>query len=407
MLSFADARRTVVEATGALGRDLSPETIELAQSCGRVLAQTITADRDYPPFDRAMRDGFAVRAADTTQPGTTLRIVGEIRAGSGFDRAIGAGECAQIMTGAAVPAGADAVVMIEQTRAAGGSVTLERGTERGQNIARRGIESLAGEKLLDAGTRLGYPEMALAAQVGCARVAVFAKPRVAILSTGDEVVGIGTVPGPFEIRNANGLALETLVRLAGGEAVSLGNARDAKDDLRPRIERGLECDALVISGGVSAGKYDLVEDVLAEFGAKIIFDAVAIRPGKPTVFAECRGKPVFGLPGNPVSTMVTFEVFVAPPLDILSGTAPGALPLVRARLTHNVRERAALTHFLPARVDASNGEPEVSVVKWQGSGDVGAVAHANAFLVVPAERLEWAAGEWAAVLPRRGPGGIV
>ena len=375
-----------------------------ANACGRVLAEGIAADRDYPPFDRSTRDGFAVRAADAAVPGVTLDRIGEIKAGGGFDRVVGPGECVQIMTGAAVPSGADSVVMIEHVAVSGERVTLDRGAEFGKNIVRRGSEARAGQELLTVGTRLGYAEMAVAAQVGRYCVGVWARPRIAILSTGDEVVDVTATPGPLQIRNGNGLALETLVALAGGEPVPLGNAPDERGELRRRIERGLEADVLVLSGGVSMGKYDLVEAVLADLGAEIFFDAVEIRPGRPAVFGRCRGKLVFGLPGNPVSTMVTFELFVVPAMDLLGGAAPRPVPLFGARLLHAVHERGALTHFLPAEVTRTDsaGDPQVSTLAWQGSGDTVAVARANAFLVVPAEKLDWDEGEWAMVLPRGG-----
>ena len=304
------------------------------------------------------------------------------------------------MTGAPAPAGADAVVMIEQTHMQGDQVTFERPATPGQNIVPRASEARAGEELLAAGMRLGYAEMALAAQVGCAQVEVFAAPRVAILSTGDEVVDVAAKPGPFQVRNGNGVALEALVAQAGARPYQLGNAADEVGELRRAILKGLEADVLVLSGGVSAGKYDLVETVLGELGADIFFDAVAIRPGRPAVFGSCRGKPVFGLPGNPVSTMVTFELFVVPALDLLSGAAARPLQILGARLTHALHEKPGMAHFLPARIEVARGEPEVSALRWQGSGDTVALARANALLVVPAERPNWEAGEWAGVLPR-------
>jgi molybdopterin molybdotransferase len=402
MLSFTEARRKAIEVVTAVRREPARETIDLSRCCGRVLAEAVLTDRDYPPFNRSTRDGFAVRAADAVA-GATLRCIGEIKAGDGFQRAVGAGECVQIMTGAATPQGADAVVMIEHTRVNGEAVTLERAAEAGQNIVPRGREARAGQQLLARGTRLGYAEMALAAQVGHSRASVFVRPRVAVFSTGDEVVDIAATPGPLQIRNSNGLALATLAALAGGEPLPLGNAVDEKQDLREHMEAGLEADLLVLSGGVSMGKYDLVEAVLAELGAEIIFDAVKMRPGKPTVFGRCRGVPVFGLPGNPVSTMVTFELFVMPVIDLLGGAAARQLPIFAARLAHAVHERGEIAHLLPARVERPRGEPEVTALTWQGSGDTVTVGHANAFLIIPAEKLDWEAGEWAMVLPRSGP----
>jgi molybdopterin molybdotransferase len=404
MLSFTEARQKVIAVAEAVRRTPARETIDIGAACGRILADAIVTDRDYPPFDRSTRDGIAVRAADAGA-GATLRSIGEIKAGSGFDREVGPGECVHIMTGAAVPACADAVVMVEYTRAAGELVTLERATERGQNIVPRGSEARGGRELLAPGTRMGYAEIALAAQVGRSRVSVFVRPRVAILSTGDEVVDIAAAPGPLQIRNSNGLALETLVALAGGVAVPLGNAPDEKGELRRRIEQGLQADILVLSGGVSMGRYDLVEAVLADLGAEIFFDSVAMRPGKPAVFGRCGGIPVFGLPGNPVSTMVTFELFVTPAIDVLGGAQARPLPVFRARLGRDVHERGEIAHFVPARLDRTKDEPEVTALDWRGSGDIVTVAQADAFLMIPPDKLDWAAGEWVMVLPRSGPGG--
>jgi molybdopterin molybdotransferase len=402
MLSFTDARQKVVEVITAMRPHPSSEAVDLVRAAGRVLAARVVADRDYPPFDRSTRDGFALRSADAASAGVTLRRVGEIKAGSSYDRTLAAGECVQIMTGAPVPSGADAVAMIEFTNAdpAGERVTFERAATARQNIVARGSEARAGEELLAVGTRLGYAEMALAAQVGSAQVQVTIPPRVAILSTGDEVVDVSAKPGPFQVRNGNGIALETLVAQAGARPVQLGNAVDEVAALRRAIEKGLEADVLLLSGGVSMGKYDLVEKVLADMGAEFFFDGVAIRPGRPAVFGRCQGKPVFGLPGNPVSTMVTFELFVVPALDLLAGAAARPLKISGARLAHAVREKGGLTHFLPARLDWVRGEPVVAAMAWQGSGDTVTLARANALLMIPAERPDWETGEWAGVIPR-------
>lgn len=404
MLSFEDARSKVVEACRGLRRELLVETVELKDALGRLLAQEIRADREYPPFDRAARDGFAVRAADCRSVGATLRVIGEVAAGAEFRGQVGAGECVQIMTGAAVPAGADAVVMVEQTRegAKQGTVIIERVAETGMNFTPRGSESQKGDVLLKPRMRMGAAELAVAAQVGCTQVDVHRKARVAILSTGSEIVEVGARPGQLQIRNSNGSSIAAQVEFAGGEAVLVGNAADREKELRASIERGLREDILVISGGVSAGKYDLVEPVLGELGGEIVFDAVEIRPGRPAVFAICQGKPVLGLPGNPVSTMVTFELFVAPAIDILGGGEPRELPLLKAKLATAVEERAPLTYFLPAVVEWPGGEATVRLLPWHGSGDVVTVAQANCFLVVPQKKPKLAAGEWVDVLPRRG-----
>ena len=402
MLSYGEARQKVIEAVSARCGRPGEETLPLAGALGRVLGEPVAADRPYPPFHRATRDGYAVRAVDVRSVPATLEVIGEIKAGEAFFGEVGPSQCAEIMTGAAVPPGADAVVMVEHTRPAGRRVTVERSVEAGANLVPCGSEARAGDVLLSPGARLGYAELALLGQVGRIRVRVSRRPRVAILSTGDEVVPIERAPGPFEIRNSNSVSLAAQAAMVGAEPVELGNAPDRLEELRRLIESGLEQDVLVLSGGVSMGKYDLVEQVLRELGAEFFFDAVAIRPGRPAVFALCKGKPAFGLPGNPVSTMVTFELFVVPALDVLSGAPPRPLPLFKARLAAAVKQKAALTHFLPAEVSWDDGVPTVRELPWQGSGDVAALARANCFLVVPETRLEWAAGEWVDVLPRRG-----
>jgi len=360
----------------------------------------VRADRDYPPFDRSVRDGYAVCARDAVA-GAKLRCVGEIRAGDNWTAPLRPATCVQIMTGAAVPEGADAVVMIEFTKREGDMIQFDRAASAGQHIVLRGNEARNGDVLLSVGARLGFAEVAQAAQVGAVELSVARKPRVAILSTGDEVVSPEQAPGPFQIRNSNSVSLASQVRLAGAEPVLLGNAPDRADKLRAAIEQGLKEDVLVLSGGVSMGKYDLVEPVLKELGAEFYFDAVAIRPGKPTVFARCGDTFVFGLPGNPVSTMVTFELFVVPALDLLGGAKPRPLPLLGAKLSHSMTEKPGIAHFLPARLDWPDGAPSVSALKWQGSGDIAAVTQANCFLVIPADRETLTAGETVSVVLRR------
>ena len=404
MPSYQEARAIIAERCRALGHAPATEILDVKDAVGRVLAQEIRADRDYPPFDRAARDGFAVRSADCQSAGVSLRVIGEVATGAEFAGRLEAGECVQIMTGAPVPEGADAVVMIEQTHSgtAKDEVFIDRTAAPGMNFVPRASESRKGDVLLRAGARIGAAEGSVAAQVGCTHLMVYRKPRVAILSTGDEVVEIGAQPGAHEIRNSNSFSLAAQAVGAGTEAVPLGNAADRSEEIRASILRGLQEDALIISGGVSAGKYDLVEPVLRELGAEFFFDSVEIRPGRPAVFAVCRKKPVFGLPGNPVSTMVTFELLVTPALDILGGAEPRPLPLLKAKLRSAVEQRAALTHFLPARIEWSGGEAIVSALPWQGSGDMVTVARGNCFLVVPQNKLKFSAGELVDVLPRTG-----
>jgi molybdopterin molybdotransferase len=402
MLSYIDARQKVIDVAGTTRRSLLRESVEIEEAFGRVLAREVLADRDYPPFNRSTRDGFAIHSANAVAPGAKLQCIGELRAGGAFDGVIGPGQCVEIMTGAGAPASTDAVVMIEHTKREGSTITLERAVISGDHIVGKGSEARRNTLMVAAKTRLGYAEMALCAQVGATRLEVFAKPRVAILSTGDEVVDARTVPGPLQVRNSNGLSIEVLARTGGAQTVQIGNAPDEKNALRKEIERGLEADILVLSGGVSMGKYDLVEQVLAELGAEFHFTGVEIRPGRPAVFATCREKLVFGLPGNPVSTMVTFELFVLPAIDRFSGTVARALPIFRAKLATPVQEKGNLVHFLPARIEWQGREAQVTQLPWQGSGDVVALAIANGFLVIGPERPQISPGEWVDVLPRRG-----
>jgi len=402
MLTFDEARQKVAHELSRIvaSRPRPTESIPLTGSLGRTLANEIRADRLYPPFDRSIRDGFAVRAAEIA-PGAKLRCIGELKAGDTPKISVTPGTCIQIMTGAAVPSGADAVVMIEHTHAEGNSIVFNRSIEAGQHIVPRGREAAEGQVLVARGARIGFAEIAVAAQVGEIELQVFRKPRVAILSTGDEVVLAETKPGDFQIRNSNAYSLAAQVTLHGGEPIVLANAKDTEQDLHEKITQGLKQDMLILSGGVSAGKYDLVEKVLRDLGADFYFDAVAIRPGKPTVFAVCQNKPVFGLPGNPISTMVTFELFASLALELLCGAEAKPLAFLEAHLAESLQEKTGLAHFLPARLEWLDNIPTVKPIRWQGSGDLAAVAKANCFLYIPADRADFAAGEPVRILPRR------
>jgi len=399
MLSYVEARACVIRQTARAARKPVTVTKGVNDALGDVLAQQIRNDREYPPFDRSTRDGYAVRAVEAGA-GAQLKCVGEIKAGDTVTQPLPPGACIQIMTGAALPPGADAVVMIEFTQRDADVVTFQRPTAARQNFVRKGSEARVGDLALKSGVRLGFAELALAAQVGAVQIQCSRRPRVAILSTGDEVVPITETPGAFHIRNSNSVSLAAQVRLAGGEPVPLGNALDRVDDLSAKIEFGLKEDILVLSGGVSMGKYDLVETVLKSLGAEFYFDAVAIRPGKPAVFGCCRDKFVFGLPGNPVSTMVTFQLFVIPAIDILGGAPARQLPLLEATLVKAMHEKPGLTHFLPGFFEWTGISPEVKPLDWQGSGDIAALTQANCFVVVPADRSAIPAGEKVSVLPR-------
>ena len=404
LLSFADTRQ-IVERRAATLSPTEPELIGLLDAVGLVLAEDLLADRDFPPFPRATRDGFAVRAADVQSVPAALQRVGEVKAGATIEESritVGPGEAVEIMTGAPVPVGADAVVMVEYTAFANARVTVQRAVKAGENVVPAGAEARRGDVMVPKGTRVQHAAVAVAAAVGRPEIAVFRRPRVAVLATGDELVDVNLPPGPNEIRNSNSYSLAAQVYEAGGEAVILPVARDDAADLALLLRKGLEADLLLLSGGVSAGKYDLVEEVLASLGAKFFFTGVAIQPGKPVVFGEValNGKttPFFGLPGNPVSTMVTFQLFVRPVLDALAGAKLEPLPFTQAILKAALSTKTGLTRFLPAKLDGAHDKPGVELVQWQGSGDLMAASTANCYIVVPPDREQFEAGETVTVL---------
>ncbi|MEO8051497.1 MAG: gephyrin-like molybdotransferase Glp [Acidobacteriota bacterium] len=389
-LTFDEARACVLREAGV---SMGTEAVSLAEAAGRVLAEEIPADRDYPPFPRSARDGFALRASDL--PGE-LRVIGEVRAGERFTGAVAAGEAVEIMTGAALPDGADAVVMVEHVERQGDRVSIQRTIASGENFSPQGIEAHGGDPVLTAGVRIGHAEVAMLATVGHTCAMVYQRPRVAIVATGDEIVEFDQSPAPHQIRNSNAVSLAAQVARAGGVPEILGIARDTYESTRTRIREGLEADLLLLSGGVSAGKYDLVEKVLAEFGAVFFFDRVKIQPGQPLVFGKAQGKIFFGLPGNPGSTMITFETIARAALEKAQGLREPALPLLRARLTSQVRQKTGLTRFLPALLSPDGAT--IAPMMAHGSGDVAALARCNAFLVTDPDREEWKVDEDIRVL---------
>lgn len=391
-LSFADARSLVLREVRAAAPVREIEHVSLADCAGRVLAADVMSDRDYPPFDRSARDGFAVRTGDV--PGS-LRVIGEVRAGEMFFGSVGAGEAVEIMTGAPLPEGANAVVMVEHCeRRDDGTIFTDRILEAGANIVPKGSEAASGSAVLTRGMRIDYAAVSWLASTGHARVRVFTRPTVAILATGDEIVDVDRAPEPWQIRNSNAWSLAAQVSRAGAIPMVLPVAPDTKDPTRDLIERGLTADLLLLSGGVSAGRYDVVELALADLGAEFFFDKVRIQPGQPLVFGRVREKFFFGLPGNPASTMVTFELFARAAIDLISGASEAPLPMTLARLTQPFRHKTGLTRFLPARVERT----DVTPIPWLGSGDVPAVCRANAFLVADADHPEYAEGDVIPVL---------
>jgi molybdopterin molybdotransferase len=402
VVDFEAAIRVVLEQAESLPAP-SLERVSLSGSLGRVLAQAVKADRDQPGFDRSTRDGFAVRASDWV-PGISLRVAGQVRAGDFWRGSpLEPRTAIEIMTGAPVPEGADAVAMVEHSRRSSDAILPLDGRSlvAGENIVLRGSEARAGAEVLPAGIRIGAAEVALAATCGYAEVEVFRRPRVAIVSTGDELVEVDRSPEPHQIRNSNSYAIAAMVTAAGGVAERLPIARDLREEVQDCITLGRKADLLILSGGVSMGEYDLVEEVLDELGAEFFFTGVRMQPGKPVVFGKLPARGAapacffFGLPGNPISTQVTFHCFAELLLRALAGEASPAPRWAQATLAENVAGKPGLTRLLPARLDGT----EVCVVPWQGSGDLAANARANVYAeFLPGK--DYAAGDLIRVLLR-------
>lgn len=408
VLTFEEARR-VVEQHAAVITAPDTEAVDLLAAAHRVLAEQITADRDLPPFPRSTRDGYAVRSSDLAKLPAVLNVIGEIKAGEKLDRipSVGSGQAAAIMTGAPVPSGADAVVMVEYTSEREQRVEITRTVAPGENVVPMGAEARAGSTLISRGTRLNDAAIALAASVGQSRLQVYKRPRVAVLTTGDEIVDINATPGPTQIRNSNSYSLAVQIANAGGHPVLLPIAPDEPQALRSLMEQGLNSDLLLLTGGVSMGRYDLVEQVLGEMKAEFFFTGARIQPGRPVIFGKCvaaaleaRETYFFGLPGNPVSTMVTFELFARPLLEAFAGMSPHKLMFVHAKLKSEIRVKPGLKRFLPAILSGKFEDSQVELVRWQGSGDIAATATANCYIVIPPDRDRIPAGEFVAILPR-------
>jgi molybdopterin molybdotransferase len=399
LLGYDEAAALVAERATRLAKFRRPvESVALADALGRVLARPLAADLDQPPFSRSTRDGYACRAAEASAH-TPLSIAGTTRAGLAPSGPLPLHAAWEIMTGAPVPSGADAVIMLEHVEATAGRVRLlpPRTVERGENIVAQGAQAHAGDRLLPAGTRIHSAQIALAASCGCESLPVFARPRVAILATGDELVSVASVPAPGQIRNSNAPMLAAMVAEAGGEPIVLPTAADTPSALDVALAQAADADLLLITGGVSAGKFDLVEPALLRAGARFHFTGIRIQPGKPLVFGELPRTrtgshtptiPIFGLPGNPVSSAVTFLLFAAPVLAALTGSLESAPRFALARMApHASRHgKPGLTRFLPAHCNfsAPPGQlPEVAFVPWHGSGDLAALARSNCFLVIP------------------------
>jgi molybdopterin molybdotransferase len=383
---------------------LAPRRLPLGEAAGLVLAEDIVSAVESPPYDKTMMDGYAVVASDR-EP--LRRVLEEVGAGTVPRHAVTPGTATRIMTGAPIPEGADAVVQVEQTE------LIDEHTGRllavdprpGHHILKRGASLRRGELVLSKGALMRPIEIAILAEIGHGVVAVQPRPRVSVLPTGNELVSVGETPAEGQIRNSNGPMLVAAAIRAGADAFEFDIARDDRDDLRRKIEQGLSADVLLLSGGVSAGDFDYVPGVLAELGVELVFHKIALRPGKPLWFGvkhdDTHRALVFGLPGNPVSSFVCFELFARPTIAALAGRGFTDPSIVTARLSHDYDHAGGRAACLPARVKdvALRGEERsVEILPWLGSADLAALARANGLVRLPAEKLRVAAGSAVDVL---------
>ena len=402
MISIERALDMVMSVASERARsDWMPgEPVPLEHAISRILREPIVCDADSPPFDKAIRDGFAVRFEDVQSVPAALKVIGESRAGQGAAVTLTAGTCCEIMTGAPLPEGANAVVMVENTTpATTGLVQILKRARENEGLLRRAAETRKGEQLLVPGRAIGLADIGLLASNGKSKVLVSKKPRVAILATGDELVDVEQVPAEGQIRNSNGYTLFAQCLRAGAEPFLLGIGRDNLDDLRTKIRLGLESDILLVSGGVSMGKYDLVENVFAEYGVQTFFDKIAMKPGKPTVFGFRDRTFVFGLPGNPLSTLVAFHMFVRPVISSLlkiDQVTPVMLEATVAAPAKCDPERAAL---VPANVRFEDGRYRISPAPWKGSSDLAGLSRANALIFIPSREGVLQPGDSARFIP--------
>jgi len=386
MLEVADALKIVVEHA----RALAPQRLPIREAAGKVLAEPVVSDIDSPPHNKSLVDGYAVRRAEVDGQEAALGVVEEITAGLVPTMAIGAGQAARIMTGAPVPIGADAVVMVERTKLDAAAQPLPRVTiaphtiPPGGNILPLGAEFRRNDIVLNPKQILTPSAIGLLAEVGRRDVLIQPQPTVAILATGNELVAAHTLPGPGQIRNSNGPLLDALIRSFGGRTIDLGIARDEPESLRTKIAAGLQADVLVVSGGVSAGVLDLVPGVLAELGVKTLFHRIELKPGRPLwcgLYSEGgRERLVFGLPGNPVSSLVCCQLFVRPALAIMAGFPPRGMEKRKGKLAADYAHRGARPTFHPGRLVPEHDNGEVATLPWRGSADLHTLSQADCLI---------------------------
>lgn len=400
MISVTEALDIILAETKALGC----ESVDIFSALGRVVAEDVLAARPNPPWDNSAMDGYAVRTADvknaTKEGPARLRVIYDLPAGAVPQKDIGEGEAVRIMTGAPVPGGADSVVMVEKTDKAGDEeVLVFSPTREWENIRKAGEDFGPGAVVIEKGSTVRAAEIGMLATIGVPHISVFHRPRVGIISTGDELVDINQAPPPGKIPDSNGYILSALVAETGAEALQYGIARDNKESLKQKLGAAVKADIIISSGGVSVGDYDFVKDVLEEMGSTMRFWKVAMKPGKPLAFGVIGGKPAFGLPGNPISSMVAFEQFVRPVLFKLAGRKNIFRTIFRARLDGDVKIKPGRMNFIRGLLDASGEEFTVKAFTGQGSAMLSTMVKANCYIIVPADCEGFSAGDTVKVQP--------
>ncbi len=398
MISVEEALNRILTRIPVLGL----EKVDIISSLGRVIGEDILAPRDIPPLDNSAMDGYAVRSADikgaSRENPISLMVIEELPAGALPQRAPTKGEAVRIMTGAPIPPGADTVVMVEDTEKAGQQVRVFQGVPPGENMRRAGEDVKKGDRVISKGSVIRAAEVGMLASVGRASVYVHQRPVVAILCTGDELVDVDEGIADHKIVSSNSYTLSAQVMECGALPLQLGIAKDTPEEIEEKLRQGLRADLILSSAGVSVGDYDLVKDVLGGIGFQMEFWGVAMRPGQPLAFGTIRKKPTFGLPGNPVSSMVSFEQFVRPSLLKMMGHKNLFRPVVKAILKENIIKKPGRRHFMRARVSLEEDRYVVTTTGPQGSGILNSMVEANSLLIVPEEETEIKAGEKVQVL---------
>lgn len=392
MISVDEARDVILSSIPIL----PSEEVALLDALYRVLDEDVYSDSNIPPFDNSAMDGYAIRAADvgraSAENPVILDVLEDLAAGYVAGQAVGEGQAIRIMTGAPMPQGADSVVKVEETERSNGSVKVFRSVKRGENVRLAGEDVRVGELVLTKGKLLGPGDVGMLASIGKASIKVIRRPRVAVIATGDELVDVGEPLAPGKIRNSNAYSIGAQVLEAGAIPLMVGIARDRRNDLVEKIERGLEADILITSGGVSVGDYDLVKQVLAELGEVVLWK-VAMKPGKPLAFGVIQDKPLFGLHGYPTSSMVSFEQFVRPAILKMSGRSDLKRPEIQVVLEDRVVKKPGRRHYLRAVLERKDGEVHAKLTSSQKSGSLKPMTVANALLVIPEDATAIEPGE--------------